>query len=128
MKTNRIILLVFMASALGIILFLFNKNSEYVSFKEAAASGNEVHIVGVLDKTKPMEYDPAKPNHFSFYLTDTLQETKQVIYDNPKPPDFDRSDKIVVSGKMDGDHFHADKILLKCPSKYNTDKEKKTEK
>ncbi|MDZ4757256.1 MAG: cytochrome c maturation protein CcmE [Bacteroidota bacterium] len=127
MKTNRIILLVFMAVALGIIFFLFNKTSEYVSFKEAAASGNEVHIVGVLDKSKPMEYDPAKPNHFSFYLTDTLQETKQVIYDNPKPPDFDRSDKIVIAGKMEGEHFHADKILLKCPSKYNTGKQEITE-
>ena len=34
-------------------------------------------------------------------------------------------EKIVIVGSMEGDHFLANKILLKCPSKY-TDGEVKT--
>ncbi|MFN7313197.1 MAG: cytochrome c maturation protein CcmE [Bacteroidota bacterium] len=41
------------------------------------------------------------------------------MYRAPEPADFDRSEKIVIIGKMNGETFEASKILLKCPSKYN---------
>ncbi|MBP9689444.1 MAG: cytochrome c maturation protein CcmE, partial [Bacteroidia bacterium] len=28
-------------------------------------------------------------------------------------------EKVVIIGKMNGENFEANKILLKCPSKYN---------
>jgi cytochrome c-type biogenesis protein CcmE len=34
------------------------------------------------------------------------------------PPDFLRSEKVVVIGRYQQDSFVASKILLKCPSKY----------
>ena len=40
------------------------------------------------------------------------------MYNNPKPQDFDASEQVVITGNMRGDVFMADKILLKCPSKY----------
>jgi cytochrome c-type biogenesis protein CcmE len=51
-------------------------------------------------------------------MVDEKGKESKVVYHNPEPTDFDRSEKIVIVGKMDGDHFEASKILLKCPSKY----------
>jgi cytochrome c-type biogenesis protein CcmE len=45
-------------------------------------------------------------------------ETK-VTYNGSKPQDFERSEQIVITGKYQGNQFYADKILMKCPSKYN---------
>ena len=39
-----------------------------------------------------------------------------------KPQDFERSEQIVLIGKVQGDEFHASDILMKCPSKYNDGK------
>ena len=36
----------------------------------------------------------------------------------PMPPDFLRSEQVVVVGKYTDDVFVADQILMKCPSKY----------
>jgi len=38
------------------------------------------------------------------------------------PPDFLRSEKVVVNGNYQNSQFIAKKILLKCPSKYQEQK------
>jgi cytochrome c-type biogenesis protein CcmE len=38
------------------------------------------------------------------------------------PPDFTRSEKVVVIGTYVENDFRASKILLKCPSKYQDEK------
>ena len=40
-----------------------------------------------------------------------------------KPQDFEKSEQIVVIGKMEAGNFVASDILMKCPSKYNTSSE-----
>jgi cytochrome c-type biogenesis protein CcmE len=35
-----------------------------------------------------------------------------------KPQDFERSEQIVLTGKMRGEDFVASDMLMKCPSKY----------
>ncbi|MDQ4142022.1 MAG: cytochrome c maturation protein CcmE, partial [Bacteroidota bacterium] len=103
--------------------------SMYVSFKEArelAAEGktSKVHVVGRLKKDPKghivgMEYNPVlDPNYFSFVLVDTLHNEQRVVYFQPKPQDFERSEQVVIMGNMQKNSFVADKILLKCPSKY----------
>jgi len=44
-----------------------------------------------------------------------------VVFNGSKPQDIERSEQIVLTGKMDGDVFHASKILMKCASKNNHD-------
>ena len=44
---------------------------------------------------------------------------KRVILHKSVPQDFQKSEQIVLIGKMQGDEFHANDILMKCPSKYN---------
>ena len=133
MKTTHIILLVVIAAAIGVIISLAGSTSSYVTFKEAkemAANGenDKIHVVGKLRKDVSgnllgVEYNPQiDPNYFKFDLTDTMQTTMSVVYGNPKPVDFERSEQIVIIGSVKDEVFVADKILMKCPSKY-TEKE-----
>lgn len=103
-----------------VLLFSASKDmSSYASFDDAAKNQSVVRVVGTLSKDKEMYYDPAKdPNYFSFYIKDRNGEERKVILLDSKPQDFELSEQIVVTGKMDGQDFVANDILLKCPSKY----------
>ena len=112
------------AIAVGVaaILSMYGDSSSYVSFEEANALKREVHVVGQLVQLDSMQYQPLKnPNYFSFFLQDEKGETKKIIYYNAKPQDFDKSEKVVVVGKMENENFVASNILLKCPSKYEAE-------
>lgn len=133
MKKTHILGIIVIALAIGIIISTAGDASSYVTFTQAAEmaqSGEKdgVHVVGKLTKDAQgkiinMTYQPqVDPNHFEFTLIDNENRTQKVIYSAPKPQDFDRSEQVVVIGSMDGDHFRADKILLKCPSKYQENK------
>lgn len=95
--------------------------SRYANFSEASKyPDKEFQLVGTLAKDQAMTYEPAvDPNYFSFFITDKEGESKKVVYRGSKPADFERSEDIVLTGKVAGEEFLASKILLKCPSKYN---------
>ncbi|MCB9252049.1 MAG: cytochrome c maturation protein CcmE [Flavobacteriales bacterium] len=125
MKTINIIILIVISIVIAIFAGAYGDSSTYTDFGTARNNrGKEYHIVGKLVKSKPMVYNPLlDANRFEFYLTDSLGNEAKVIYSEPKPTDFDRSDKVVVIGKFNdsGDDFIASKILLKCPSKYEAE-------
>ncbi|MDP1726569.1 MAG: cytochrome c maturation protein CcmE [Bacteroidota bacterium] len=127
MKKTSIIGIAIIAIAIAAIVSMYGDASTYESFTVANENpGKEFHVVGTLNRDKEKFYDPKKdPNFFSFYLKDEKGVESKVVYHNPEPTDFDRSEKIVIVGSMEGDHFEASKILLKCPSKY-TDNQVKT--
>ncbi|MEZ5002639.1 MAG: cytochrome c maturation protein CcmE [Chitinophagales bacterium] len=120
MKKIHIVILVVIAISLGALLTMLGGLSSYGTFEsKKALAGKEINIVGVLEKDMEMEYNPHEnANRFTFYMTDDSLNTKKVIYNDVKPRDFERSEKIVVIGKLKDDEFHAKKILMKCPSKY----------
>ncbi len=120
MKKLHIIALIFVAVLIGVLISMTGDFSQYAVFNsELAKDGKEINIVGKIDLTQPLHYDPIKdPNKFSFFLKDDSLVVKQVIYKGEKPTDFEKAEKIVVTGKMKEDIFYADKILMKCPSKY----------
>lgn len=121
MKKSSIISLIVIAAAIGIIISMVSDSSTYETFA-SAKDGKEVHVVGFLSKEKPMEYNPEKnTDHFSFFLKDKSNEEKKVVFAGTKPQDFEKSEQIVLTGKLVNDEFHASKILMKCPSKYVND-------
>lgn len=125
MKKTHIILLVFVVAAIGVIISLFANTSTYTNFEAAIDNpGKEFHIIGKLAKEKPIVYDSkVDANTFSFYMTDEKGLEKQVVYKGAKPQDFEKSEQVVVIGKIDTDgQFKASSLLLKCPSKYNEEK------
>ena len=127
MKTIHIVILLILVIAIAVVVTTLTDSSTYSNFSEAAATpGKEFHIIGKLDKNKPIEYDATRnANQFSFYLVDEKNTERKVIYNNTKPQDFEKSDKVVAIGSMKGDEFMASSLLLKCPSKYNASKPEK---
>ncbi len=130
MKLSQFLILLVLAVAIAIVVGTTGDAGEYVNFEKAraeAAEGNNesFHVVGTMVKdanghAADFVYDPkVDPNYFSFKLIDDKGKTAKVIYLNPKPQDIERSEKVVVIGKAQADgEFLAEKILLKCPSKY----------
>jgi cytochrome c-type biogenesis protein CcmE len=121
MKKSHIIAIALIAIAVGAILSTLADSSTYASFQTAIANPSTTyHVVGRLSREKPQVYDPAKDaDMFTFYLTDNEGTERQVILNRAKPQDFDKSEQIVVVGKMNNEQFIASDVLMKCPSKYN---------
>ena len=128
MKKTHIILLVGIAVCIMILLSFMGDLSTYETLASARQKeGKTVTIIAKLDKSPavPIEYDPAKnPSLTTFYVVDSLGNRAQVVYHFEKPFDMEKSDRIVLKGKMKGDIFEItskDGILIKCPSKYKDD-------
>ncbi len=121
MKKLHVIGIVVIAVAIGVIFVSLKNTSTYADFTEAISNPEkEFHVVGKLDKNQPQVYDPkVNADQFLFTLIDNKGVSKQVVLHKSKPQDFEKSEQIVLIGKMEGGEFHANDILMKCPSKYN---------
>ena len=127
MKKSHIFAIGIIAIAIGIIMTTAGDASTYVDFEQAyqmASTGNStsIHVVGQLKKDASghiVGLENAADNlSFSFILVDENNKEQKVYYNEPMPPDFTRSENVVIIGSYQGENFIADKILLKCPSKY----------
>lgn len=119
MKPKTIIGLVVMVAFAGLLFMNFGQQvGGYMTFDEAAATGAQAHVVGHWVADAGTHYDPAR-NVFTFTMRDEDGAARQVRYANPKPASFEDAEKLVVEGRLDGDVFVAEHILMKCPSKYN---------
>lgn len=123
MKKSHILAIVLIAVAIGAILTTLTDASTYADFGAAFNEpGKEFHVIGIQNREKEQVYDPVtNPDLFTFYMTDTVGVEKKVFLHRNRPPDFAKSDRIVLIGEARGDDFHASEILLKCPSKYEGD-------
>ena len=123
MKKTHIIILVLMAISVGVIIAMAGDYTTYANFSQAKSKPKTtVKVVGYLAKDKEIIYDPQKdPNYFAFTMADKDGNLQQVWLKGSKPQDFERSEQVVITGRMDGEKFHATEILLKCPSKYVND-------
>jgi cytochrome c-type biogenesis protein CcmE len=125
MKKLHILGIIVIAVAVGVIFVSLKNTSTYADFTEAISNpGTEYHVVGKLDKTQPQVYEPRiNPDEFLFSMVDNKGVVKRVVLHKSKPQDFEKSEQIVLIGKIQGSDFHANDILMKCPSKYNDGKQ-----
>lgn len=120
MKKSSVLGIIIIAIAIAMIIVIYTDSSTYSTFSEAKEKQSELYVVGVLNKEKDLHYNPVEDaNHFSFYMYDNDSTECRVVFRGSKPQDIERSEQIVLTGKMVGNEFHASKILMKCPSKYN---------
>jgi cytochrome c-type biogenesis protein CcmE len=118
MKTRTIIGIILVALFTTILITTqLSDQSYYTDFETARKTGDKVHVVATWVNRDKASYDPEK-DLFQLYLQDTLNQVALVHYFDPKPPSLETAEKIVIEGKQEGDIFVADKIFLKCPSKY----------
>lgn len=83
--------------------------------------GKFVHLIAKVEKNS-LNYDPVKdPNYLDFTAVNSLGNSIKVVYRNTKPTDMEKSERLVLKGRVEGDHFECRDILIKCPSKYKDD-------
>ena len=88
----------------------------YVSFDEAMRTSSRVQVAGRLvpDSTRYVE----DVQQLRFGIVDDDGITMPVMYDGVKPGNFEEATQIVAIGSYHDDAFHAEQLLVKCPSKY----------
>jgi cytochrome c-type biogenesis protein CcmE len=101
--------------ALGVTAFQ-KTLTPYVSFEEARKSKGVVQVMGSLDKTSD-QYDTAR-EELRFELLDTAGNRMPVSYRGIKPGNFKDAISIVAIGSYKSGRIEAEKLLVKCPSKY----------
>ena len=123
MKKIHIVLLVLIAGTIAVLISFMGTLSTYDTVKSAMKKqGKVVSIIAKLDLTHPIEYDAVKnPNYLSFVAYDSLGSNMKVIYRKEKPANLEHSERLVLKGRMNNDHFDCTEILMKCPSKYKDD-------
>ena len=119
MSIGKIILLGAIAIFTVVLGLTFSGNASiYTTFDHARETGKRVHIVGEWVQRDQANYDPGK-DVFSFYMKDSTNTVEKVRYFDPKPMNFESAEKVVIIGKFHKQEvFEADKIIMKCPSKY----------
>lgn len=88
----------------------------YLSFEEARKSKGAVQVMGGLDKTSD-RYDTSTQRLF-FDLVDEHGGRMAVVYAGTKPANFKDAVSIVAIGPYRDGRIEAEKLLVKCPSKY----------
>jgi cytochrome c-type biogenesis protein CcmE len=111
---GAVVVLAFLALGLS----TFTKSmTPYVSFDEAKASKRTVQVMGALEKGSSRYDTDAKTLHFTL-VDEKTKAPLPVTYRDVKPANFEEAVSIVAIGRYQGDAFHAEKLLVKCPSKY----------
>lgn len=93
-----------------------NALNPYVTFAQAKGHKGTVQVRGVLvnDKITAIE----NGQKITFRLRDEAGTEAAVVYKGIKPDGLEQATGIVAIGKMANGQFNAEKLLVKCPSKY----------
>ena len=83
-----------------------------------AHPGKYVQVIGKRAKSDVIDHDE---KGFSFSMKDDSGAILNVYHAGVKPLNFEHTEQVVALGKFSGENsiFVADKILVKCPSKYS---------
>ena len=121
MKRTHIIALVIIAVAVAALVSSLSESSTYADLNEAFADpGREFHVVGTLDKSRPIVYEPGRNASLTeFTMIDLKGRSCTVKLAKAKPQDVERSERLVLIGEANAQgEFEARDMLMKCPSKY----------
>ena len=99
---------------------LIRSCSPHVGF-ENAKTGERVQVFGEI-VGEDIAFDSASLT-LSFTLRDENGEILPVVYKGVVPSNFDYAEQATCMGLYQDGKFHADQLLLKCPSKYEGDVE-----
>jgi cytochrome c-type biogenesis protein CcmE len=113
--------LLILAGAVGVTSFR-KSVTPYIAFSEARRASGLVQVNGKLaDKNYVLKQDE---QFLEFRLQDTQGEVMPVRYHGVIPGNFDQATMVVAIGRYQVDHFEAEQLLVKCPSKYQTEMER----
>lgn len=119
-------MLVLIAGAIAYLIGSFKfASSTYETISEAKQNpGKFVHVAVRLDTLAPVVYDPKKDANFLSFQAigiDSPDQKMQVVYRKGEIPNLMISERLVLKGKYQNDHFECKDVQTKCPSKYKDD-------
>ncbi len=123
MKTKYIIgtIIVLVFVAWGVSAF-FKTTVQYVSFAEARSSTRAVQVAGEIDHDNVFFDTENERLLFTIYEMDSedpaIGDSLNIVYYGVVPGNFDQATSVLVRGKQGDEAFEAEKLLVKCPSKY----------
>jgi cytochrome c-type biogenesis protein CcmE len=121
LKVGLALALLAVAAVIGVTSFK-KSVTPYITFAEARQSSGMVQVNGVLaDKNYVARQEE---QYLEFKLRDDQDHVMNVVYRGVIPGNFDQATSIVAIGRYKGDHFEAEQLLVKCPSKYQAEAEK----
>ena len=88
----------------------------YVSFDEAIRTQNKVQVAGGLQENSTEYVDESQELRFT--MVEENGDTLTVHYKGVKPGNFEEAVQIVAVGQYGEGVFHAEQLMVKCPSKY----------
>ncbi len=122
LKITLALLLLVAGVAIGVSSFR-KSVTPYISFSEARRTTGLVQVNGnIADRNYVIR--PGE-QYLAFNLRDQKGEVMPVVYRGVIPGNFDQATMVVAVGRFQGDHFQAEQLLVKCPSKYQAEAEKK---
>lgn len=117
MKKGYWVATVFALAFIGLGVTAFQKTlTPYLTFDEARKAKGAVQVMGSLDKESD-RYDTDR-QELRFELIDPSGHRMPVTYRGIKPGNFKDAISIVAIGPYREGRIEAEKLLVKCPSKY----------
>lgn len=112
---------VFSVAALSAVTFFFLSNaSPYVNVEQAKTTpGDNLHLAGDMDRNT-LEVNPQR-RMVTFDLIDQDKKRVRVLYEGYPPANMGQATQVVAVGRMENGTFRSHKLLLKCPSKYESE-------
>ncbi len=117
MKRRHLIGIVVIVAFIAFSAVTFqNSLTPYVNFAQAKSLSGNVQVRGELADPQITVADQGKL--VQFMLRDETGEEVRVSYRGAKPDNMEHATSIVAIGKYRQGQFEAEKLLVKCPSKY----------
>ena len=117
MNTRHIVILLFIFAVGAYALTELSVSlSPYVMISQAKASSVSVQVKGKLIKGDGAITQDKQSLHF--ILKHENGDELPVSYGGEVPENFEHASDVVVIGKYTDGIFHAEKLLAKCPTKY----------
>ncbi len=124
MKKGPIFTAIFTVIALCAVVTAFvTQASPYVTIAQAKQSADmQLHLAGDVVPDS-LHNDPMK-HLLSFKIKDMKGEEILVQHNGEVPAELDQVKKVVAIGGVKDGQFMSSKLLVKCPSKYEAEKNK----
>lgn len=123
MKIGVVLPILIATAALGASVAVFNSGaSPYLTVKEAKSmNADQVNLGVEIDKSS-IRTD-FKTTHLQFNGKDKEGTPVQIKYIG-EAVDLKQAERVTCIGKFEGEVFVANKMLVKCPSKYEEEEKK----
>lgn len=126
-RSSLVVVLVSVLALSGVVFAFLMQSSPYVTVAQAKTMrGDNMHLAGKIVPGS-IQSTLSGRAQVAFILQDDNGDQLPVLYAAPAPPNLRTADRVVAIGGMENGQFIARDLLLKCPTKYESEKKEATD-